>query len=244
MQPTESIFPRTFPEPFIPIGLERRHITSRRDIETEPASERPTLIAPSNDFFCFDTGGMFDFECPINSVQHVATHISQGTIAEIMPTMPFVRVQVGVKVSIGRRTNPLVPMQTSGDRFYRRAWTHSTIRAICPTMGFGDIAHNAAPHKLAQSTVAILAMSLVAHLSRGFATLRHLNQLPAFSDVVRQRFLAVNRPVQIHRQHGSRSMMMIGRSNEHGVNLLADLVVHSPVISKYLSFLRITSLLL
>src|SRR5665811_918798 len=93
----------------------------------------------------------FYFERPEHAVEHVTTHVSDGTIAEVIPAVPFVRMDVGVKIAIGRGSDPVVPMHALGWFLDGRARTDAAVGAVCPAMRFGDFADDAAPNILAQS---------------------------------------------------------------------------------------------
>ncbi len=73
-------------------------------------------------------------------------------------------------------------------------------------------------------------MALVAHLRGDFVLGGHFGQLPRLGDVVAQRLLAVDALAQLHGDHRRQGVMMVGGGDEHGVDLLAELVEHLAVI--------------
>src|SRR5947199_7472541 len=102
---------RTLPQSFIPIGFKWRHVTAGRNIEPESATQRITLLASTQYFFCLNACGVLYVESPKNTVENVAPHVSQRAIPKIIPSVPFVRVEIRVKFTIRCRSNPLIPMQ-------------------------------------------------------------------------------------------------------------------------------------
>src|SRR5438034_7431315 len=126
---------------------------------------------------------MINLERPINSIQDVTTHVAKRTVPEVVPAVPLVRVDIGMKVTIRRGTNPFVPVKPRRDRNRRWTRTHSSVGAVGPTMSFSDISHDAVPHKFAQPAIAVFAMALVAHLRRGFGLTRHFPDFAGFGDI-------------------------------------------------------------
>src|SRR5438876_7704980 len=116
---------------------------------------------------------MIDLERPINAIKDVATHVAKRTIAEVVPTVPLVGMNIRMKVAIRCRPNPFIPVESCRDRNRRGTRTHSSFSAVCPAMRFGYISHNAAPHKFAKPAVAVFAMPLVAHLRRDLGLVGH-----------------------------------------------------------------------
>ena len=60
-----------------------------------------------------------------------------------------------------------------------------------------------------------------------------------FSDVVADRLFAVNVFAQLHGDHGRQRMVMVGRGDEHRINLFADLVEHRAVVREDLKLVCI-----
>ena len=160
----------------------------------------------------------------------MAAHISKRTVAEIIPAMPLVRVQVGVEVAIRRWPNPGIPMQIWRRRNAGRARPDAAIGPISPAMRLGDFPDHPAPNKFAQTAVAVHAMTLIAHLRGRFGFARHRPEQARFRDVVGQRLFAINGFAEIHRQHRGQGVMMIRGGNDDEVDLLPDFIVHHPVI--------------
>ena len=97
-------------------------------------------------------------------------------------------------------------------------------------MRLGDLADDSAPHELAQASITVVAMPLVAHLRGDLVLVRHFAELAGLGDVVAERFLAVDALAQLHGDHRRGGMMVVGRGDEHGVDLLVQLVEHAAVI--------------
>jgi len=99
-----------------------------------PGSTPSTLVGAAANIFGLDARGVLHLERPEHPVQHMATHVADGTIAEIIPAVPFVRVQVGMVIPIRRRANPRIPMQPLRHGQNRRTRPHAAIGAIRPTV--------------------------------------------------------------------------------------------------------------
>src|ERR1700724_2001585 len=110
---------------------------------------------------------MFNFQRPKNAVEHMTAHVPERTVAEIIPTVPFMRMQVSVELAVRRRTDPFVPMHAFGGRHRGRTRPGATVGAVRPAMGFNDLAHHAGIDEFTKTAIAIFAMALVAHLSGG-----------------------------------------------------------------------------
>jgi hypothetical protein len=104
-------------EALVPIDLHRPHALARRYVPANAAAQGIALVAAAPVEFHFDAGGVPDLECPENAVQNMAGHVADGAVAEIVPAVPLVRMQVGVVVAIRRGANPIVPMQSGGHRY-------------------------------------------------------------------------------------------------------------------------------
>ena len=79
-------------EAFIPVGFHRRHVPARGNVPANAAAGGIHLIAPAADFLGFDAGWVLDLERPKHAVQHVAAHVANRTVAEVIPIVPIVRV--------------------------------------------------------------------------------------------------------------------------------------------------------
>src|SRR6266853_6291394 len=127
---------------------------------------------------------MFQLERPENAIKHMAAHIAQRTVAEVIPAMPFVRVEIGMEIAIGSGPEPFLPMKTFRDGQHGRPGTRAAVGTVGPTVGLGDVAYHTGPDKFAEPPIAIFTVTLITHLRRGFGILGHLTQLASFSDIV------------------------------------------------------------
>src|SRR5262245_59450894 len=98
--------------------------------------------------------------------------------------MPFVRMQVVMKIAVRSGTNPFLPMQSSGHRQCGRPRAYPAIGTVGPAMCLGHFADDTRPNELAQSPVTLLAMALVAHLRRRLGLTGHLPQFPRLPNIV------------------------------------------------------------
>src|SRR6185369_1024272 len=131
------------------------------------------------------------------------------------PAMPLVGMDVLVKVAVGRRSDPLVPMEACGNGELRRARAFASVGAIGPAMGLTDGADNTRPDVFAELAVTILAMSLVAHLRRGLGLRSQGAHGAGFGNVVADRLFAIDALSELHRDHGRQGVLMVGRGDEN-----------------------------
>src|SRR5258708_2238669 len=157
---------------------------------------------------------MFDLEGPEDAVQDVAGHVAERAVAEVIPAVPLVRVQVAMVFSKRRRADPIIPVEARWRRNGGRARACAAVRAVGPAMGFGDLSDASGPDEFTKTPVTVLAMTLVSHLGGGFGLTGHVTQLPGFGDVVAERLFAIHGFAQVHSQHGRQSVLMIGRSDK------------------------------
>src|SRR5438067_2050243 len=122
----------------------------------------------------------------------MATHVADRPISKIVPAMPFMRMNVVMKIAIRRRTDPFIPMQSGRNRLGWRPWTFAAVRAIGPAMRFGDFADDAGPNVFAELAITFFTVALVAHLRSDFRPGRHRAKSAGFRDVVADWFLAIN----------------------------------------------------
>ena len=64
--------------------------------------------------------------------------------------------------------------------------------------------------------------ALIAHLGGDFVFGGHLAHGAGFANVVADRFLAIDRFAELHRDHGGKGVLMIRRGDEDGVDVFAD----------------------
>ena len=226
-------------QPFVPIDFCRRHLAASGEVPADPAASRVTLFAAAAHFFDFDAGGMPQFERPVDAIQDVAAHVADGAIAEIVPAMPFVRLQIVVIIPVRSRADPFLPMKPGRDRLARRTRPAAAVGPVSPAMGLGHFPDRACPNVFAKHPVSFLAMALVAHLSGHLGLAGHVPQLARFGDIMADRLFAIDVFAQLHRDHRGERVVMIGRGDKDGVDLFADFVKHLPVIGERLKLFRI-----
>ena len=94
----------------------------------------------------------------------------------------------------------------------------------------GDVADRPRPDVLAHRADGLAVVPLVAHLREHVLLLGGLHQGIALGHVVGQRLLHEDRLAQLDRPHRRRGVMVIGRGDEHHVDVLVALVVHLAVV--------------
>ena len=182
--------------------------------------------------FGLDAGRVFALERPEHAVEDVAAHVADGAVAEIIPAVPLVRMQVVVEVTVRRRADPFVPVQAGRNGKFGRARPLATVGAIGPAVRLGDFANDTRPNVFAELVIAIFAMALIAHLRRDFGLRRHRPHGAGLANVMADGLLAIDVLAQLHGNHGGQGVMMVWRGDEHGVHSIADLVEHLPVIGE------------
>ena len=129
-----------------------------------------------------------------------------------------------------RRADPLVPVQALGDGLARRAFAVAAEIAAEDGVRLGDVADRPGPDVLADRADRLAVMALVAHLRRHVLFFGGLHQGVALGHVVGHGLLHEGRLAQLDRPHGRRGVVVVGRGNEHDVEILAALVEHLAVI--------------
>ena len=96
-------------------------------------------------------------------------------------------------------------------------------------MDFRDLADHTAPDQLDDAAAVVAGVALVAHLGDQVGVLfRQREQPSAFLDGVGQGFLHIDVDAALHRHAGGHGVVVIGRGDEDGVDVL--LRVEHPAI--------------
>src|SRR5207245_672054 len=75
----------------VPINLQWRHVAAGGNVPANAAANGVTLVAAAANVLGFHARGMINLERPIHAVQHVAAHVADGAVAEIIPAVPLMR---------------------------------------------------------------------------------------------------------------------------------------------------------
>src|SRR5262249_24106517 len=103
-------------------------------------------------------------------------------------------------------------------------------RAVGPNVSLSDVADDPAAHEFDGPAQPAMRGALVAHLRDHAGLGRGLAHQAALCRRVRQRLLAVDMLAGADRQQRRQGMMMIGRRDGDGIDLLADLVEELAVV--------------
>lgn len=151
-------------DPVVPIDLQGGHLAAGRNLPADDAPLGILFLAAAGFVQAFDACRMTGPKGPEDAVKIMAAPIAQGAGAEVPIIAPVGRVQARVVVAVGRRSQPLVPVQARGRR--ARGWPSacSAIDEPVPTVRFNHITDGPCPKVLAEPPVALATMALVAHL--------------------------------------------------------------------------------
>ena len=122
----------------------------------------------------------------------MASHIADGACAKSLPVAPREGMQAIMVVAIGRRADPLVPVQAGRNGLGRRPAARAAEVPVQYRVGFADLADGAGCNVLGDAADRLAAIALVAHLRQDLLLSGGLGQRIALGDVVGQRLLAKN----------------------------------------------------
>src|SRR5579862_1033105 len=171
----------------------------------------------------------------VGQIRGMAGHIAEGAGAEVPPAAPL-EVQVGGVVgALGRRAEPLVPVQVRGHRGGVLG-PRGDIRRLRPDGAVGpevdllDVADQAGLDDLDRLAQVPAGASLVAHLGGDLVLGRDLGHLPGFVDVVGQGLLRIDAFAQLHGHDAGAGVVIVGDADGDAVDLLGHLVEHLAVV--------------
>ncbi len=129
------------------------------------------------------------------------------------------RTQNGIVSALRRRAEPQVPVQSRFRRFFRqiakdRGTAHRRVH-------FGDRADHAVAHQLARGAKFTHRTLHRADLKNSFVRAHGAHHRAALVDGVRHRFFAVNILARIRRRDRGERVPVVGRGDDHSVNVLA-----------------------
>ena len=116
-------------------------------------------------------------------------------------------------------------------------------RPVGPDVDLADLADRARADDLRTATEPGVGRPLVAHLRADALLPGRLAHQPCFPDRVRQRLLAIDVLAHPHGGHGGRRMVMVGRGDDHGVDLRALLLEQPAIVGVALGVLELLEVL-
>ena len=132
-----------------------------------------------------------------------------------------------------RGTNPKIPIESRRNRIFARGPINPLRpdRTIAPNVQFERLADQAGLNDFDGATETAAGASLVAHLGGDLLLPGEVTQVAGLENRVGQRFLNVGVLAHFHRARGGECMMMVGRGNDHRVDVLANFVEHFTVVA-------------
>ena len=131
-------------------------------------------------------------------------------------------------------TNPQVPVEAigNGHRLGRPRHALRPDRPVRPALHLADLADRAGVEPLLHQAQPLLGVSLIAHLGHDLVLARGLGQGACFADRARQRLLDVDVLAELHRRHRDDRVGVIGRGDEHRVDVLLLLEHRAEILVK------------
>ena len=141
-------------------------------------------------------------------------------------------MQAVMVVAIGRRADPLVPVQAGRNGLRGRPAARAAEVAVQDGVRFEDVANGARSDVLGDAADRLAAIALVAHLRQHLLLPGGIGQGIALGDVVGQGFLAKDVLAVVDGTDGSRGMVMIGGGDEDHVEVVVALVEHLAIVEE------------
>jgi len=143
-------------------------------------------------------------------------------------------MQAVVVVAIGRGAQPRLPVEPRRHRPRGRPRDarREPVAPVGPAVDGMHLADRAGGDIFAQQTAAFARLALVAHLGDHAVTPRLGDELPRLFDRVRQRFLDINVEAEPDGQQRRQRVLMVGRGDQHGVQLAPHRVEQPAVVAE------------
>ena len=184
-----------------------------------------------------DRGGHPKVKRPVGRVKHMTNPVANAAAAKRGITAPVKRQISRVIGALGGGAKPLIPVQPlghlvllglQGTLFANLAV--DILEGIAPRMHLGDLPNRARPDQFTKKADMIRGMPLVADLRDYLFLQGSRAQRPHLGDRMCQRLLRVNMFAAPDRPHDGDCVRVIRRRHQHGVDLVADGIVHLPKI--------------
>src|ERR1035441_1563216 len=185
----------------VPVDLEFRHQTPRRDIPPDHAGLRILLPVAAHRAETFNARGVSRGERPEHAVQVMTAPIPQAARAEVPIIPPVSRMQSFMVFPVRGWPEPFVPMQTRGHWLGRWPRTGTAVHKPAPAMRLQHVPNGPGPDILAEQPIAFLAVALVPHHGRHLVLPGSLRERPRLEHVMAQRLLTIDVLAVLNRQH-------------------------------------------
>ena len=169
-------------------------------------------------------------------VRGVAGHVAEGSGAKVQPASPLERRVDRVVGSIRSWSEEEIPVQSLWNFFhvFRATFSLWPDRSVGPDMNFLNFTKHTSSDDFDSFTKSVVGRSLVAHLSRDAFFVGHVAHQLGFVDRPGQRLLSEAVFAHAHGQKARGSVAVIRSRNRDGINLVAHLGEHFPVVDKLL----------
>ncbi len=217
----------------IPEHFERRQAFTFGELEADAGSLGESFRIKARGKFKLDDAGIAELERAERHVDGVARHVAERAGAEVEPAAPFeIVIHILLERAFRRRPEPQIPIERAGDdvRAGRAIQPLRPDGAIGPDVEFARLANDAGVDHLDGAAQTVFGAALVAHLRGQFLLAGELTHGAHFADGLAERFLAEAMFTQGHGADGREAVVMVGRGNGDGINVLAHRVEHLAVI--------------
>jgi len=207
----------------VPGHLHGRQVAAGGELVTHDQSGR-SAFGVQRRAFGLDRRRMPQFQGPERQVHVVAAKIAQAAAAKVPPAAPRTGQITGMVGSHGGGAEPQVPIEF---RRHGRRIRGPVAAAVADGVPDVDLAHRPDRPRLDQlhdAAVVRAGVNLRAHLRGQFVLVGQLDHHADLRHRMGQRLFTVAVFAHPHGGHGGGGMDVIGRGDEHGVDLIAHLV--------------------
>ncbi len=183
-----------------------------------------------------DGGGGVEVEGGEDGVEDVASEVTEGARAEVLPIAPDEGVVDGFVIAHGGDTDPEVPVEVGGDGKGFCGGGEEFVTFVSgdagPRMDFFDFADETFADEAGAEAVFEVGMDLIPHLGDGARRLGVVAHLAGFPDRVGERFLAVDVFAAFHGLDGGMSVHVVGDGDGDGVDFVTEGGEHFAVVAE------------
>ena len=171
-------------------------------------------------------------------VQRVASHVTQGSGAEVPKATPLEGMVGFVIGTRGSWAKPFVPMDVVRDtaNFGRSASSLRPDRTVCPNMNFLDVAQDTRLNHGRRLAETVQSGSLVTHHRGNASFTSEVTHGTCFVNRMGKRLLAEAVLVHTHRHDGCNRMVMIRRTHGDRIDFVTHLFEHATEVVVCLRF--------
>ena len=166
----------------------------------------------------------------------MARHVAERAGAKVKPAAPIPSViHILLVGAFFRWSEPVVPTQRGRHDVrsfgaHDALWPDGTIR---PDMDLAHRADDAGLDHFDRAAQTIMRAALIAHLRGDFVFAGEVAQITRLMHRLRERLLTINVFAKFDRRRGNQCVHVIGRRNDHGINVLFLVEQLTPVAVKF-----------